>query len=88
MICGDINAIFTLKFDAQTSRGWIQTAGITLALSLGVMAFVKVFMVWLLPSNFLGLAIILLTLGFIVVAGTCEIVVANAVGNDALGVCS
>ena len=38
ILCGGINATFALKFDAEQSRGWIQTAGITLGLSLGVWA--------------------------------------------------
>ena len=88
IICADINTIFTINFDAAKSRSWVQTAGITLGLSLGVMAFVDVFVVWLVPSTFLGLAIIVLVIGFIVVAATCEMVVSNALGNHAVGVCS
>ena len=67
---------------------WLKISAITLVLSSTVMSFVNIFMVWLLPHNFLGLAIIVMYVGFFVVAGACETLVANSVGHSALGVCS
>ena len=84
----DINTFFALKFDQADSIEWIRISAITLTLSLTVMSFVKIFMVWLLPQTFLGLAIIVMSVGFFVVAGACETIVVNSVGRSAVGVCS
>ena len=84
----DINTFFALKFDQADSIEWIRISAITLTLSLTVMSFVKIFMVWLLPETLLGLAILVMTVGFFVAAGACEAVITNSFGRSALGVCS
>ena len=80
--------MFVLKFDQATSIEWIRISAITLTLSLTVMSFVKIFMVWLLPQTFLGLAIIVMSVGFFVMAGACETIITHSVGRSAVGVCS
>ena len=84
----DINTVFALKFDNAKSIEWLKISAATLTLSLTVMSFIKIAMVWLLPQNFLGLAIIVMTVGFFVVAGACEAIITNSFGRSALGVCS
>ena len=84
----DINTFFALKFGPADSIHWIRISMVTLTLSLTVMSFVKIFMVWILPENLLGLAIIVLTVGFFVAAGACETIITNSFGRSALGVCS
>ena len=87
-ICADINTVFALKFDDAKIGEWLRITAITCTLSLTVMSFVKIFMAWLLPPTFLGFAIIALSIGFIIVAGVCEELVTNTVGDTAVGVCS
>ena len=82
----DINTFFALKFDRVDSMMWLRISAVTLTLSLTVMAFIKIFMVWLLPESILGLAVFVMTLGFFMSAGACEAVVTNAFGHS--GVCS
>lgn len=84
---GDVNTIFALKFDNETSVEWVKTAAITLVLSIGVMAFVKVIMVWALPRAFLGFGIIMLSVGFVVVAGICQAAV-KGLGGEETGGCT
>ena len=84
----DINTVFSLKFDNAKSMEWLKISAVTLTLSLTVMSFVKIVMVWLLPRNFLGLAIIVMTVGFFVVAGACETIIVNSIGRASVGVCS
>ena len=84
----DINTFFALYFDEAESIEWIKICVITLIVSLTVMSFVKIFMVWLLPENLLGLAILVMTVGFFVATGACEAVITNSFGRSALGVCS
>lgn len=56
-------------------------------LSLTLMSFVKILLVWILPQTFIGLAIIVLSVGFILVVGGCETIVGNTLGTDAVGTC-
>ena len=77
-----------MKFDQAQSIEWMKISGVTLILSLTVMSFVKIAMVWLLPENLLGLAIMVMTVGFFVATGACEAVITNSFGRSALGVCS
>ena len=86
--CADVNTVFALKFDDATIAEWLQISGITFALSVGVMSFVKILMVWIVPKTFLGLAIILMWFGFVIVAGACQEIVSNTVGDAAIGACS
>merc|ERR1712037_788504 len=79
-----INTVFALKFDNAKSIEWLKISAATLT----VMSFIKIAMVWLLPRNFLGLAIIVMTVGFFVMAGACEAIITNSFGRSALGVCS
>ena len=87
-IHADVNTIYTLYFDEAKSIAWMRISVSTLILSLTLMSFVKIFMVWLLPENLLGPAIMVMTVGFFVSAGACETVITNSFGRSALGVCS
>ena len=88
-IYADINTFFALKFDQADSIEWIRISAITLTLSLTVMSFVKIFMVWLLPETLLGLAILVMTVGFFVTVGACETIMNNYFGPlSDLGACS
>ena len=83
----DVNTIFSLKFDSAKSYEWMRICVITLVLSQAVMSFLKIFMVWVLPQTYLGLAIILFSAGFIIATVTCEAVVSSTLGSAAVAGC-
>ena len=85
--CKDVNTIFSLKFDSAENYDWIRICVVTLVLSQAVMSFLKIFMVWVLPKTYLGLAIILFSAGFFIVVGTCEAVVSGTLGSTAVAGC-
>merc|ERR1712224_280986 len=83
-----VNTYFTLFFSYGKSISWLRTTAVTMLLSVTLMSFVKILLVLILPQKFIGLAIIVLSTGFIVVAGTCESIVVNTLGQDSTGICS
>ena len=79
--------MFAIKFDRKDTIDWLRISAMTLALSLTLMSFVKIFLVWVLPQTYLGLAMIILAVGFIVVVSGCEFVVENSFGTTAKVIC-
>ena len=77
---------YTMFFDYGKSVDWLRTTAITMLLSLTLMSFIKILIVWMLPQLFVGTAIIVITVGFLIVYGTCELAL-DDFGADAKSLC-